>query len=318
MSDMTPKISVVVCTYNRGEILTDCLLSLVFQSVPKEHYEVIVVNNNSTDSTQAIAEKFLDSEENFRVVIEPIQGISQSRNRGWREAKGEYVAYTDDDCRLPNDWLEKAIKIIDEYAPDLFGGPFFAAYNCQKPPWYKDEYGSFSISSQPMFLSKGEFLPEGNLFIKKYILSEAGGFNRSYGGVGKKVRYGEGAVLQQFLFSNQPDVSIYYDPNLFVYHLVRSEKFSFKDILIRGIISSRDAYEIFEDKGTIFYQILGLVKDAIHITLGFRFLLGGGLIRNKNQFPYYENYIVEAIFPHFFRIGKIIGRFESIKTSIFS
>ena len=306
-----PKISVVVCTYNRDQILSDCLLSLVSQTVPKEYYEVIIVNNNSTDSTQAIAQRFEATECNFRAIIESEQGLSQSRNRGWREAKGEYIAYTDDDCRLPSDWLEKAIKIIDERAPDLFGGPFFAAYNCQKPHWYKDAYGSFSISPTPKFLSKGEFLPGGNLFIIKSILFELGGFDKSYGMDGDLVKYGEDSVLQQFLLINHPSVRIYYDPALYVYHLVRPEKFSFKDILIRGIVSSHDAYDIFEDKkGTIFHQFLGIGRDSIHIILGFRFLIGGGIVRNKTQLPYYENYIVESIFPHFFRIGKLICRLE--------
>ena len=69
-------ISVIVCTYNRSYILADCLESLQKQTVDKSLYEVLVVNNNSTDKTQEIAENYVINHANFRVVFESQQGLS--------------------------------------------------------------------------------------------------------------------------------------------------------------------------------------------------------------------------------------------------
>ena len=100
------KISVIVCTYNRAYLLKNCLRSLVDQLVETSTFEVIIVNNNATDDTEEVAKSFTEKYPNFRYIIEPNQGLSNARNRGYKEAKGEYVAYIDDDARAYTDWVE--------------------------------------------------------------------------------------------------------------------------------------------------------------------------------------------------------------------
>jgi glycosyltransferase involved in cell wall biosynthesis len=99
MSD--PQISVVIPAYNEEKFLRDCLLSVKKQhvSVP---YEIIVVNNNSTDATAKIAR-----EEGVRVFDEPEKGLAFARQKGLDAAKGELLVYLDADVRLPAGWLEK-------------------------------------------------------------------------------------------------------------------------------------------------------------------------------------------------------------------
>lgn len=306
-------ISVIICTYNRGDILSECLRSLTNQSIPSEYFEVIIINNNSTDNTQKIAESFVYQASNYRVIIEHEQGISAARNRGWKEAKGEYIAYTDDDCRLPPDWLKKALEIIENHSPDLFGGPYHAAYLSQKPPWFKDSYGSLFIASDPKYLSRGEYLSAGNLFIKKEILAGLDGFNHKLGPTGYSIKYGEETAIQEILYKSMPDVRIYYDPDLFVSHLVRPEKFKLSDFLRRGIASSRDGQEIFESEPEkLFPQFIAIIKNCAFITLAARFFLGGGLFRNQEAFPFYENYLIEVIFPHLYCTGQLKTRLKKL------
>ena len=108
-------LTVVVCTYNRSDLLAGCLESLCQQTIKKDKFEIILVDNNSTDNTSEIAKGFLD-QSNFRYLLETSPGLSHARNRGLNEAKGEYVGYIDDDARAKYDWLETAINIIESRA----------------------------------------------------------------------------------------------------------------------------------------------------------------------------------------------------------
>ncbi|MEL6321748.1 MAG: glycosyltransferase family A protein, partial [Cyanobacteria bacterium J06626_14] len=83
----SPLISLIVCTYNRDKFLDDCLASISEQSLNKEHFEVILVNNNSTDGTADIIKKYEDRNyPNWRFFVEKQQGLSYARNRGMAEA----------------------------------------------------------------------------------------------------------------------------------------------------------------------------------------------------------------------------------------
>src|SRR5437763_970821 len=94
------KISVVIPVYNEEKYLHDCLTALQHQT--RKADEIIVVNNNSTDSSAQIAEKL-----GARVVNESKQGMIFARNRGFNEATGDVIARCDADTRVPPDWLEK-------------------------------------------------------------------------------------------------------------------------------------------------------------------------------------------------------------------
>lgn len=93
------------------------------QTAPVEKWEFIVVDNNSSDGTRETVELFNRRFTNFRYAFEGEQGLSHARNRGWREALGNYVGYVDDDCRIPQEWVSNALSVIDHRAPDAFGGP---------------------------------------------------------------------------------------------------------------------------------------------------------------------------------------------------
>ena len=94
-----PKVSVVVACYNGGRTLQPCLDSLVRLNYPA--YEVIVVDDGSTDITPQVASLY----KNFRYIRQAHQGLSVARNAGIFAATGEVVAFTDADCRADEDWL---------------------------------------------------------------------------------------------------------------------------------------------------------------------------------------------------------------------
>lgn len=111
------KISVVIPAYNEEEFLPLCLSSLSKQSFPKEDYEILVVDNNSTDQTPILAKKY-----RARVVFEPKRGIAYARQKGAEEAQGEIIVGIDADCTVPADFLKKIDrKFLDKHIVGLCG-----------------------------------------------------------------------------------------------------------------------------------------------------------------------------------------------------
>ncbi len=96
-----PKISVIVPFYNAEKYLRSCITALLSQDSSLENYEVILVDNNSTDSSVAIAKQF----PRVKVLSESKQGAYAARNTGLAEARGEIIAFTDADCLPDRDWL---------------------------------------------------------------------------------------------------------------------------------------------------------------------------------------------------------------------
>ena len=94
-----PRLTVVVATYNRSESLIRCLSSFCEQSSPRAEWEVVVVNNNSTDDTEERFAQFVAENPDLpvRMVREERQGLSHARNCGMEAAKSPYIAIIDDD-----------------------------------------------------------------------------------------------------------------------------------------------------------------------------------------------------------------------------
>src|SRR5256885_6931960 len=122
------QLSVVVCTYNRCDLLEHCLHSLEKQTIEKGLFEVIIIDNNSRDDTKQIVQKFTDRNPHFKYIFEGKQGLGYSRNRGYKESKYDWVAYVDDDAIIHSNYVERALWIISNYPFDCFGGVYHAWY----------------------------------------------------------------------------------------------------------------------------------------------------------------------------------------------
>ena len=115
----TPRVSVVVCSYNGAATLEDCLGSLGKLSYP--NYEVILVNDGSTDNTRQIADLFPW----VRSIHQPNLGLSTARNVGLQAAAGEIIAYTDSDCYADPDRLTLLVAQLLGGDAAAVGGPNF-------------------------------------------------------------------------------------------------------------------------------------------------------------------------------------------------
>ncbi|NEO34779.1 MAG: glycosyltransferase family 2 protein [Moorea sp. SIOASIH] len=303
MSGRKTLISVIICTYNRADLLTDALHTVCQQTLEHSEYEVIVVDNNSTDQTATVSQSFVARYPHVRYCFEPQQGLSHARNRGWHEAKGEYVAYIDDDCKVPEGWLAVAKEVIEGVSPTVFGGPSFAFYNTPKPAWYKDIYGSNFPYSQAQHLERAEVLYGSNLFLRRNLFECIGDFDPKLGMSGQKIGYGEETELLHRICATMPQAVIYYEPRLWLYHLVRSEKMSWHWIISARFAQGRNCYFVYPPSNSkLIFIIVQVVKYSLLLLFSVPF---GLLFRSRKQYHYFDNFLYEVICNDIETLGKL-------------
>ena len=190
---MNPLFSIVTATYNRADLLALAIQSVCDQTLDPAEFEMIVVDNNSTDSTRSVVNTFCTDHPNLIYLFEAEPGSSLARNKGCRQARGKYIAFIDDDCKVPSDWLVKAKTMIEQQAPGILGGPYYAFYTTPKPAWFQDRYGSYEPSDKAGPLANPSILATGNLFVRRDLFLASGGFSADYGITAQTRVYGDWA-----------------------------------------------------------------------------------------------------------------------------
>ena len=134
-------VSVVIGTYNRCQLLAGALECLVAQECPGVRYELIVVDNNSTDNTRDVVNSFASRDSRVRYVFEDQQGISYARNAGINESCSPIVAFTDDDVRVAPDWVATIKKTFDAH-PEIgfIGGKVLPVWAAPPPKWLTKQH----------------------------------------------------------------------------------------------------------------------------------------------------------------------------------
>ena len=143
------KLSVVICTHNRCRVLKNCLESLVAQKFELSSFEVIVVDNASTDATKDVVEEFSRGILPIRYVYEGRLGLSRARATGFRNSRGRYVAYIDDDARAHPGWCTAICQAFEQNAkahPETvaaLGGPIEQVFETERPAWLTAELDQY-------------------------------------------------------------------------------------------------------------------------------------------------------------------------------
>jgi glycosyltransferase involved in cell wall biosynthesis len=164
------KISVVIPTFRRPQLLKTCLSSLKEQSFPKENFEVIVVSDGPDEIIKAAIEDFYHSDLQFFFLQMPVKkGPAAARNFGWQQAKGILIAFTDDDT-LPNpSWLNNIWKAYNEEKEIAFTGAVKVPLNNPPTDYEKNTAG----------LETAEFVT-ANCCCTKSALQKTGGFDERF------------------------------------------------------------------------------------------------------------------------------------------
>ncbi|HVF89340.1 MAG TPA: glycosyltransferase family 2 protein [Blastocatellia bacterium] len=191
-----PDVSIIVSTYNRGEVLRGALERMLAQEAEGIDYEIIAVDNNSPDNTRSVIESMIErGHENLRYVFEPRQGVSYGRNTGMSNARAPIFAFTDDDVRVSPDWVATIKRTFDARPEiDFLGGKVLPMHGVSMPAWLtRKQWAPLAIvdyGEAPFYVDSGNMLclVGANLAFRRKAVETLGPFaadvQRVKGGIG--------------------------------------------------------------------------------------------------------------------------------------
>jgi glycosyltransferase involved in cell wall biosynthesis len=223
-------LSIIICSYNRASYISDALTSLYVQYSGLDNFEVIIVDNNSTDNTKEVYAQWRQTNTNgqFTFISETKQGASFARNTGAAIAKGEWVCFMDDDAVATPNYVENILNHI-HHQPEVvgFGGRIIPKYIPSEPKWMSyyvsSLVGNFDYSPTACAFENGKYPLESNMILKKSVYDQIGGFNVNLPGVVGTLRIG-GEGKELFYKIIALGHTIYYDPSICVHHVVEVKK----------------------------------------------------------------------------------------------
>ena len=235
---MPVQFSVVVCTYNRCELLRELILSLFDQTANKDTYEIIVVDNNSTDATRFVVEEASGKgKHSVRYVKEVKQGLSFARNAGAFQSKGDIIGYLDDDSRADRSWVESLCKVYNDF-PHVacVGGRIEAVWPVGKPDWLPQSlernYGVFDLGDNIKEIEYPANVLGGNISVRKEVLLKIGGFRTV---LGRSLRGLLSNEEKDFCHRiQQSGGTVMYTPHALVYHKIHPERLNEAFLLRRA------------------------------------------------------------------------------------
>ncbi|MEA5466109.1 glycosyltransferase [Leptothoe sp. PORK10 BA2] len=174
MSSPPPFVSVIIPVYNDYDRLKKCLEILDNQTYPKQSYEIIVVDNNSTDDIKSLIEKF----EQTKYEFESVPGSYSARNKGLSIAQGEILGFTDSDCTPATNWIEKGVvNILKNPGCGLVAGCINFAFQDPENPHPAELYDSLYFLQQEKYIEEDHFGATANVFTTRKIFDVVGLFN---------------------------------------------------------------------------------------------------------------------------------------------
>jgi len=260
------RASVIVPTRNRADRLDACLAALAHQTLPAEQFEIVVVDNGSTDGTAERIKRWAELRPGLRRVEEPAAGVSRARNAGIAAARGELLAFVDDDAVAEPRWLATLLGAYDRF-PRVGAACGRARLRLERrpPAWYgrltEAWYSAMDFGpSARLLLDPGEVPWSLNLSVRAALAREIGGFPVELGRVDENLESGEESPLIAAV--RAAGLRIAYEPDAVVWHAVPAERLRLRWLLRRTwaegrITPTRNAVEGVDP------------MDALHATVHF-------------------------------------------------
>jgi glucosyl-dolichyl phosphate glucuronosyltransferase len=285
---MQMDITVIVCTFNRSGLLQTALESIAASEVPPGiAWEIVVADNNSNDGTRRVVEDIIRRHPGrFRYVFEPCPGKSNALNSAIAAAKGDVLAFVDDDITVHPRWLYALTSPLLNGPWIGSGGRVLAEWQSAPPAWLDTESW---ILAGPMVhfdlgLEAGQLheTPVGtNMAFRKTVFERYGGFRADLGPrPGSEIRNEDSEFARRLLQAGEP---LYYEPSAIVYHPIPENRLT-KDYFLawwfsKGRTGIREAGVSSEVRWRVCGIPLAYVRRLIRWTIQWMFTLN-----NKGRF----------------------------------
>lgn len=277
-------VTILICTFNRQRLLASTLDSLAAMHVPTDiRWNVVVVDNNSTDGTRAEVERRVSAfPAPLHWILESRQGKAHALNTGLAASEAEVVVFTDDDVNVAPDWLAQAIRpLITRPDIDYTGGPVLPAWQTSPPGWINGNRGVLwgpiallDYGTDPFIFEERRRIPMGvNMAVRRELIDRVGGFHP---GLERKGASLMGQGQAEFFFrTRRAGARGWYVPEMRLRHHVPAERLTRQYYrrwwYWKGVARARmqDLHPVSE---------LGVDLRAVPLLVGLpRFLWGGAL-----------------------------------------
>jgi len=289
------KATVAICTHNRADDLREALLSLLRQSF-RGAYEIVVVDNGSTDHTRQVVEEFRAMVSvPVRYVHEARLGLSVARNRAIREAKGEYVLFLDDDAMASEHWIGEIVSLF-ERDPRIgcVGGKIDPVWEGGAPQWLPREnrtlYTILDYADEIVEMREPAVPFGANIAFRKSIFDTMEPFREDLGRIGTNLLSGEESELIGRIRSRY---AIYYTPHAWVLHKIprsrANRRWLLRRIYWQGVsqaVSSGRKPKLF---------VLSLLKIPVFLLLSLVFLYDKRQIFRQISKIAYNNGLIRGV-----------------------
>ena len=226
-----PFVSVIMSTYNRGPLLEDAIGTVLSQRPAiTPSFELIVVDNNSTDHTREIVmERFARNDSRVRYLFERRQGLSYARNAGIHAARAPLIAFVDDDVRAQPDWVASVVRAFEQHPEtDMVGGRVLPLWPSPPPAWLtRDHWTPLALvdyGDAPVAITSEHpiCLVGANLSFRRLVFDEVGTFATDF----QRVKDGIGSLedhefLLRFLRTGRTGL---YDPRIVVHAEIQADR----------------------------------------------------------------------------------------------
>jgi len=239
------KLSVIISTRSRVNLLAATLKSISQQTFPLTEFEVIIVDNGSTDNTKQVVENCMNNSDNIRYFYDATPGLHVGRHRGLKEAKAELLVYADDDIEAFPEWLEAIWESFQDNEVVLVGGKNLPKWEAEPPYWIYEMWmdisdlghslGYFSIldfGDKTMEIDPG-YVWGCNFSIRKKILLEAKGFHPD-GFPQNMIKYRGDGETSVSNYIRKMKYKTIYNPKASVYHFVPKNRMTIDYICKRA------------------------------------------------------------------------------------
>ena len=229
------KLSVIIPTRNRAKLLNDTILSITKQTLSKDKFEVIVVDNGSSDNTKEIVETYIEILD-IKYYYEPKPGLHEGRHTGLKLAKSELLVYADDDIEAFPKWLETIFQVFqNDEETVLVGGKNLPKYESNPPFWVLEKWNTPRAIGKVMGVlslidlggNEKEISPYYvfgcNFSVRKKVVIDAGGFNPD-GMPFDLIHFRGDGETHISDYIKEKNYKTYYHPNASVYHFVSNDR----------------------------------------------------------------------------------------------
>lgn len=305
MAATHPSISIVICTYNRDRFIRAALESLIKQDLDKAEYEVLVIDNRSTDQTAPMVQEVIAQNPDtvIRYFFEENKGLSHARNRGFQEARSGILTYIDDDAEATPEFARTLLQFFERH-PEAAGagGKVLPKYPDGGEPAWMSHYLYGFVAGQDhgdelkKYDRKMKYPAGCNMSYRKPVLERAGGFNTDL-----QFRSDDKAInfrVRQF------SQEIWYVPSAVVFHNIDAERLqpdNFRKLYLKT--GNEEKIRVRAEKGVGGLLLKGLefiLKWKVSWLIGLKFVLAGtpekGRYLIRSQWYTLKGFFMKTVF----------------------